>query len=340
MRMDEGFELRHEIVVVAERKLEIDPSLGRDEAELVEPFDLVLGELVVGEIGKRRPAPKRKRLAQLRRSRNTLERSSLVKELLEVAAVSVVRRNIQSIAGPDRVQRLLPELLAQARDVSLQRLGRGFRWLAIPQLLDQQVTGNSLSAVQEQNREEFALLTTAQRDIAAAFEDLERPQYQIPQPSQPTRPYNLTRPPVRGRLLPGLYRISPSSWRLFGCSAHGLHRAVREQGEDDVLDQQDQNSGSDPDGRRAARIRTRGDRASRWRGAAKADRAAGEERASTCRRDGSLLPPRPVQLGRRCPSSREALRPGGRPVLQTRKVRRHQDAEPVPVGRRGHRGRG
>ena len=132
MRANKRFELRDEVAMVAERELEVNPPLDAREAKLLETLDLVLGKVVVREVGQRRPAPERKRLVQLRSSRPALERSRFGKELLEVARVYVLGRDFQAVAGSDRLHRLRPELFAKARDVSLQGLGRGVRRLAMP----------------------------------------------------------------------------------------------------------------------------------------------------------------------------------------------------------------
>jgi hypothetical protein len=51
------FELGHERVVVAERKLRLDALLDRDQAQLLQPLDLGPRERLVREICKRTPAP-------------------------------------------------------------------------------------------------------------------------------------------------------------------------------------------------------------------------------------------------------------------------------------------
>ena len=61
---DERLELRDELGVAAERKIGLDPLLERDRAELLEPRDLGLGERLVEEVGERRAAPERERLAE------------------------------------------------------------------------------------------------------------------------------------------------------------------------------------------------------------------------------------------------------------------------------------
>ena len=94
MRPDERFELRDEIVVMAERELEVDAPLGARKAQLLEPLDLVLREVVVGEIDQRRTAPQRERLAQLPRGGSTLELPRFGQKLFEPARVGLLARNM------------------------------------------------------------------------------------------------------------------------------------------------------------------------------------------------------------------------------------------------------
>ena len=63
---DERLELADELGVTAERQVGVDPLLERRQPQLLQPRDLGLGERLVGEVGERRPAPQRERLAQLR----------------------------------------------------------------------------------------------------------------------------------------------------------------------------------------------------------------------------------------------------------------------------------
>ena len=66
--------------------------------------------------------------------------------------VDLLGSDLQPIGGPDGLDRLRPELLPEARDVPLQRLGRGVGRVAVPQLLDQEIGGDRLAAMQQQDR--------------------------------------------------------------------------------------------------------------------------------------------------------------------------------------------
>ena len=60
----ERLELGHGLGVAAEREVGLEPLLERDEAQLLEPADLVAGERLVAEVRERRPAPEPERPAQ------------------------------------------------------------------------------------------------------------------------------------------------------------------------------------------------------------------------------------------------------------------------------------
>jgi hypothetical protein len=62
--LHERLELGDDLGVATEREVGVDAVHQRSEPELLEPTDLRLREVEEGEIGERRPAPERERLAQ------------------------------------------------------------------------------------------------------------------------------------------------------------------------------------------------------------------------------------------------------------------------------------
>ena len=64
MALDERLELADQLVVASEREVGVDPLLERGQAELLEASDLRLGERLVREVGKGRPAPERQRVTE------------------------------------------------------------------------------------------------------------------------------------------------------------------------------------------------------------------------------------------------------------------------------------
>ena len=77
-----------------ERELGVNPLLERREPKLLEPFDGRTGELLVGEVGKRQPAPELERLVEQRgHGRGVVARAGapgLRRQALEAGEVEVL----------------------------------------------------------------------------------------------------------------------------------------------------------------------------------------------------------------------------------------------------------
>ena len=100
---DERLELRHQLVMAAERQLSVDAIFDRRETELLEPGDLALRERLVSQLGQRLPAPERKRLAQAGRPLlRIVALSRLGDQRLEPRDVDLAGRDPQEIAGRAR----------------------------------------------------------------------------------------------------------------------------------------------------------------------------------------------------------------------------------------------
>ena len=80
---DERLELGHDVGVASELGVGADPLLVRDEAQLLEPADLGLGEIVVGQVGECRAPPERECLTQRRGALVRLCRARVGEQLLE-----------------------------------------------------------------------------------------------------------------------------------------------------------------------------------------------------------------------------------------------------------------
>ena len=74
-------------VVTAKLDLGLQPILERGQPELVQPGDLFLQERLEREVGKRRPAPERERVAQRGGSLRRRKRPRVADEPLEAARV-------------------------------------------------------------------------------------------------------------------------------------------------------------------------------------------------------------------------------------------------------------
>src|SRR5262245_5099759 len=169
---DERFQLANELSLAAELELGVDPLLDRSEAQLLEARDLALGEGVVGEIGERRSAPERERLGQRRRTRR---RVAAVRSdgPLEAGEVELLGLDVEQVAGRARIQSLRREQLAQVGDIDLEGRPRRLRGALAPEAVDQRVAGNDLVRMQEENREQGALLAPTQGERAVALAHLQ-----------------------------------------------------------------------------------------------------------------------------------------------------------------------
>jgi hypothetical protein len=134
----EPLELRDEIGVAAEREVDVDTFLERRQPQLLETAGLELHEALVGEVGKRRPAPERERPAQLRRGGDEVtvraRRTRFLAEALETLQVELSRLEVQHVPGRPGDEDLTvgAEQLAQPRDVPVQRGRGGLRRLLSP----------------------------------------------------------------------------------------------------------------------------------------------------------------------------------------------------------------
>ena len=129
---DQRLELADELAVPSVGQIEVDRRFGGGEPQLLEAPDHGRGERLVGDVGQRRSAPERERLA----------RGALGDETLEAARVDVVGRDPQLVAataGDDR--RPGVEHAAQLRYVLLDHLRRGRRRVLAPQAFHQLVGG-------------------------------------------------------------------------------------------------------------------------------------------------------------------------------------------------------
>ena len=197
-------------------------SLGGGQAELVQPGDLGLGELLVGEVGIRRPPPQRQ--CGLQRDQGGLgitraqEADALGRQALEAHDVDGVRLHSQEIAGGlgrEHV-RAAPvgagglQEAPEPGDIGLQRCHGACRGLVTPELLDQPVDGHHPVGRHDQHREERPLLRAAQGEQLPAADDLERAQRPELDGRSVARPHNSTSNHTKSR--PSLSGLARSTW--------------------------------------------------------------------------------------------------------------------------------
>ena len=106
----ERLELRHELVVVAERELRLDQILLRPDVQLIESSNLFVCECLVGEVRQRRSPPERQRRPELLGRVDVIaggERGpALGEQALEAVAVELVGLERERVGAGDRPDRL------------------------------------------------------------------------------------------------------------------------------------------------------------------------------------------------------------------------------------------
>jgi hypothetical protein len=140
-----------------------------------------LREGFVCEIRKRRAAPESQGFAQRLCGLCLIAGGELFVPLLgqpfeavEIHLGGLGDQHVAAIAGRHRVG---AERLAQAGDVTLQRLRRSRGSLFAPELVDQAIARDNLAAMEDQDREQRALLRSPQREAATLVDHLQWPQY-------------------------------------------------------------------------------------------------------------------------------------------------------------------
>ena len=104
---DEHLELSDELGVAAEREIGFESTLERAQAELFEARNLSLRERLLGEVGKRRPAPKVESFAQPLRRQLGRHPLRLLDEQFEAEQVELVRPDADQVTRLLRDNRLV-----------------------------------------------------------------------------------------------------------------------------------------------------------------------------------------------------------------------------------------
>ena len=131
----QGAQLADQVAGLAVFEIGGQSFLGRFQAQLLEPLDLGLREIVEPVVGERRSAPQGERLDELAAAHQRLE------------AVGVERRalDLQRVArGPPAHRQRLAEPRAQAGHLLLERLIAALGRLVAPDRLDQCVHRDGL----------------------------------------------------------------------------------------------------------------------------------------------------------------------------------------------------
>jgi len=139
VRLDEPFELGHELGAASECEIGVDAVHKRRKAELLKAPDLRLDEVEQREVGERRAAEERERRPERRRGRSrvsVLERATpFHHERFELGDVELARVGVDDVAARARDECLVVKQPPQARDGHANRAHRRVRSAGTEQLL-------------------------------------------------------------------------------------------------------------------------------------------------------------------------------------------------------------
>ena len=174
MRGDEALEVGDELAVPAGGELRVDSLPQRCQPQLLEARDLLLREGFVAEVGERVATEQRERGPQERGAPFGVALAPcLLEEALEPADVGLRSVAPQQIAAGARLDRVLPQQLAQRGDVTVERGERRLRRIAAPQRLDERIAGDGLVRVEQHQPQKGALLRPRGREVTTVVEDFE-----------------------------------------------------------------------------------------------------------------------------------------------------------------------
>jgi hypothetical protein len=166
---NEPFELGHELRATTECKVGFDPVLEGREALLLESLGLERGEGLVEQVRERGPAPETERAPQrgcgLVYVVSCQMFAALGEQSFEAGEVELVRLKTDEVARRLAVDAIRTDDLAEARDVVVERMRRARRRPFPPQAVDQAIAGDDLVRVEQEDREERALLRPSERKL-------------------------------------------------------------------------------------------------------------------------------------------------------------------------------
>ncbi|MEZ5100241.1 MAG: hypothetical protein R3C15_10680 [Thermoleophilia bacterium] len=175
--VDEAGELRRERWRTAEREVGVDAVLEAREPLLLQPRRLCACERL-RELGERRPAPERERLAQPgRRARRVAagqRRPALLGELHEAVEVERLAARIEHVARSPRPHQPLRQLPAQLGDEDLHHLRGALGRVVAPEGVDEPRDRDDATGLEEQEREKRLLLPAREPDGSVVACDLQR----------------------------------------------------------------------------------------------------------------------------------------------------------------------
>ena len=172
-------ELRDEPVAVAEREVGRDAVGQRRQPQIVQPRRGGRGEAVVDEVGERRSAPQRQRLAQQLAGARVVAAgaggAAVGDQALEALRVDL---HVEPVAaGRGRDEPAVAERPAQPRDERLQGVHLVGREVLLPQRVDQLAGRDRAPGLEREAGQQRAQAAAADGDGAPVELHLERPEH-------------------------------------------------------------------------------------------------------------------------------------------------------------------
>jgi len=158
----------------------VDADLERSRAKLLQALRLRSAVSVKRRAGEHRTVPQAQRLARSARGLFGIAGGKrirrLIYERLEDPRVERRRAEIQPIAAAATLERdpVWCEHASEPRDVCLEAVANGRRWLLAPDIVDQAVVRHHLAGTKEKSSENGPLLATAELDLGFPCLGLER----------------------------------------------------------------------------------------------------------------------------------------------------------------------
>ena len=176
----ERAQLADELGVAAAGELCLDPAFQRMQSHLVEPERLRHEHAALCNLGERRPAPERERLAKGHRRLlrpSVLERFGPAhRQLLEAIHIAGAALDAEHVGIASRLDRVPPESTAQVGDVALHDISRGGRRGLAPDLVDQAAHRDRPIRADHEDGEHRATARAAEGDDTVALAHLQRPE--------------------------------------------------------------------------------------------------------------------------------------------------------------------
>ena len=173
MPRDEQLQLRHELGVDLELEIGRDPILEYAQPQILQAMDVVLREVLQLRVGKRPASPESKRLAEHGRPPLGLFLPRRAEDVLETGEIELTSIKREHVAVRPCLEETGSQQLSQLRDGVLEGRRRSSRRMLSPELIDETLSRDRLVRPQEQQRQQRALVATAERQCLLPVAHLE-----------------------------------------------------------------------------------------------------------------------------------------------------------------------